>query len=52
VSKAHFLFTNLGLRHLIVLGGETGGQVVGLITRINLLREYIEERMGYSIKYD
>jgi len=52
VSKAHFLFTSLGLRHLIVLGGEGGGKVVGIITRINLLKEYIEERTGYLIEYD
>jgi len=44
VSKAHLIFTALGLRHLIVLGGPTGGQVVGILTRINFLREYIEER--------
>lgn len=50
VSKAHFLFTSLGLRHLIVLGGETGGVVVGLITRINLLKGSIEERTGYEIE--
>ena len=52
VSKAHFLFTSLGLRHLIVLGGESGGQVVGIITRINLLRESIADRSGYEIDYD
>ena len=52
VSKAHFLFTSLGLRHLIVLGGESGGRVVGVITRINLLKESIEERTGYIIDCD
>jgi hypothetical protein len=50
VSKAHFLFTALGLRHLIVLGGETGGSVVGIITRINLLKGSVEGRTGYSIE--
>lgn len=50
VSKAHFLFTALGLRHLIVLGGDSGGSVVGIITRINLLKFSIEDRTGYSIK--
>ena len=50
VSKAHFLFTALGLRHLIVLGGDSGGSVVGIITRINLLKFSIENRTGYSIK--
>jgi hypothetical protein len=41
VSKAHFLFTALGLRHLIVLGGSSGG----IVTRINLLPEFIQERI-------
>jgi CBS domain-containing protein len=50
VSKAHFLFTALGLRHLIVLGGDTGGSVVGIITRINLLKSCIESRTGYTIQ--
>jgi CBS domain-containing protein len=50
VSKAHFLFTALGLRHLIVLGGDSGGAVVGIITRINLLKFSIEDRTGYSIQ--
>lgn len=49
VSKAHYLFTALGLRHLIVLGGETGGAVVGLLTRVNLLKGSIEERTGCDI---
>ena len=59
VSKAHYLFTALGLRHLIVLGHADdkdsfgnkstrsgGGKVVGVITRINLLKEYIQEKTG------
>ena len=56
VSKAHYLFTALGLRHLIVLGNRSarssgrgsygGGKVVGVITRINLLKEYIQEKSG------
>jgi chloride channel 7 len=50
LSKAHFLFTALGLRHLIVLGGESGGSVVGIITRINLLKNSVEDRTGYSIQ--
>ena len=36
VGKAHFAFVRLGLRHLIVLG--VGGRVVGILTRINLLK--------------
>lgn len=47
VSKAYHLFTVLGLRHLIVLGGESGGMVVGILTRINFLKEYIEQRTGW-----
>jgi len=44
VSKAYRMFTNLGLRHLVVLGGESGGEVVGILTRVNFLKEYIQER--------
>jgi hypothetical protein len=46
VSNAYLLFTSLGLRHLVVLGGITGGEVVGVLTRENLLPEYIEARTG------
>jgi H+/Cl- antiporter ClcA len=46
VSKALRLFTALGLRHLIVLGGETGGSVVGIVTRANLLASHIEALYG------
>ncbi|CAB9516755.1 Putative chloride channel-like protein CLC-g [Seminavis robusta] len=46
VSKAYQLFTSLGLRYLVVLGGETGGEVVGVLSRANLLPEYIKERTG------
>jgi CBS domain-containing protein len=49
VSKAYYLFTALGLRHLIVLGGESGGEVAGILTRINFLEEFIEERTGYRM---
>ena len=35
VSKAYKMFTDLGLRHLVVLGGSSGGEVVGILTRIN-----------------
>ena len=39
VSMAHHFFTALGLRHLIVYGNETGGEVVGVLTRVmNLLK--------------
>jgi CBS domain-containing protein len=50
LSKAHFLFTALGLRHLIVLGGDSGGTVVGIVTRINLLKSSVEDRTGYTIQ--
>ena len=43
VSKALSMFTKLGLRHLVVVGGSGGSQVVGMITRINLLRQYIKD---------
>eukprot|EP00522_Entomoneis_paludosa_P007011 CAMPEP_0172443238 /NCGR_PEP_ID=MMETSP1065-20121228/3532_1 /TAXON_ID=265537 /ORGANISM="Amphiprora paludosa, Strain CCMP125" /LENGTH=1034 /DNA_ID=CAMNT_0013193407 /DNA_START=12 /DNA_END=3116 /DNA_ORIENTATION=+ len=46
VSKAYQMFTELGLRHLVVLGGESGGEVVGVLTRINFLTKFIEERTG------
>jgi H+/Cl- antiporter ClcA len=46
VSKAHHLFTALGLRHLIVLGAQSGGEVVGILTRINLLKGSMQERTG------
>jgi len=46
VSKAYTLFVSLGLRHLTVLGGPTGGSVVGVVTRQNLLPKYIQERTG------
>lgn len=48
VSKAHRMFTYLGLRHIVVVGGESGGEVVGLLTRANLLPEYIKERTGFG----
>jgi len=43
------LFTELGLRHLVVIGGEGGGEVVGLLTRINFLSSFIEERTGCKL---
>ena len=45
VSKAMRLFAALGLRHLVVLGGETGGSVVGVVTRANLLSSHIDESL-------
>lgn len=49
VSKAYAMFTSLGLRHLIVLGGNTGGRVVGVVTRSNLSQEFMQERSGYEM---
>eukprot|EP00977_Amphora_coffeiformis_P014523 scaffold4079_cov167-Amphora_coffeaeformis.AAC.19 len=49
VSKAHFLFTSMGLRHLVVLGAETGGAVVGVLSRANFLRAHIQERTGLDM---
>ena len=46
VSKAYNLFTMMGLRHLIVLGGESGGEVVGVLSRANFLPDYIKDRTG------
>eukprot|EP00934_Nitzschia_sp_Nitz4_P004113 Nitzschia sp. Nitz4//scaffold475_size5561//117//2954//NITZ4_009215-RA/size5561-processed-gene-0.5-mRNA-1//-1//CDS//3329552711//4103//frame0 len=48
VSKARLLFTNLGLRHVVVLGGPSGGEVVGMFTRANLMPSYIEAKTGVS----
>jgi hypothetical protein len=30
----------------VVLGGKRGGTVVGVVTRINLLKDFIQERTG------
>ena len=46
VSTVKKMFTALGLRHLVVLGGETGGSVVGVVTRANLLAANIESLCG------
>lgn len=46
VSKAHYIFTALGLRHLVVLGG--GGRVVGILTRMNMIKDSIRERTGVA----
>jgi len=46
VSKAYSLFTMLGLRHLIVLGGDSGGEVVGVLARVDLVPSNIKERLA------
>ena len=44
LSKAYTLFSALGLRFLVVLGNN--GQVVGIISRSNLMPEFMEHRTG------
>ena len=50
VSRALAMFTKLGLRHLVVLGGDTGGSVVGIVTRANLLPAHIESFYGVPLE--
>ena len=50
VSKAYEMFTALGLRHLVVLGGEGGGEVKGILTRSNFNLEFMENRTGCEMK--
>jgi CBS-domain-containing membrane protein len=49
LSKAHSLFTGLGLRHLPVLGRD--GSVVGIVARSNLNPEYMEGRTGLDMHH-
>jgi hypothetical protein len=44
LSKAYMLFTKLGLRWIVVTGANTGGKVVGIVTRKNLLPGHIQSR--------
>ena len=46
LSSARLLFTKLGLRHVVVLGGKSGGEVVGIFTRANLMPAHIEAQTG------
>jgi hypothetical protein len=48
LSKAYKLFTNLGLRWIIVVGGKSGGEVVGVLNRSTFLDVHIERRTGAS----
>ncbi|CAJ1951978.1 unnamed protein product [Cylindrotheca closterium] len=41
LSKAYTLFTELGLRWIVVTGSYSGGKVVGILTRHNLLPSHI-----------
>jgi CBS domain-containing protein len=47
LTKAYEIFTALGLRTLPVLG--KSGVVVGIVTRSNLLPEYMEDRTGLQM---
>lgn len=47
LSKAYSLFTQMGLRHLPVLGKD--GTVAGIVTRSNLNPSYMEKRTGLDM---
>jgi CBS domain-containing protein len=49
VSKAYQLFTKLGLRWIVVVGGESGGEVVGILTRATLLNSHICHQTGIDM---
>jgi CBS-domain-containing membrane protein len=49
LSKAYSLFTQMGLRHLPVLGKD--GTVVGIVTRSNLNTSYMERRTGLEMHH-
>lgn len=44
LSKAYMLFTKLGLRWIVVTGSSSGGKVVGILTRKNLLPAEIQAK--------
>ena len=46
ISKARNLFTGLGLRHVVVMGGPSGGDVVGVLTRASFLDDFIRQKTG------
>jgi CBS domain-containing protein len=49
VSKAYRMFTKLGLRWIVVVGGESGGEVVGILTRATLLNTHIYNQTGIDM---
>jgi CBS domain-containing protein len=49
VSKAYRLFAKLGLRWIVVIGGDTGGEVTGMLTRKNLLDSHIYTETGIDM---
>jgi len=48
LSKAYNLFTLLGLRWIVVVGGIDGG-VVGMLTRESFLDSHVKERTGFHV---
>lgn len=46
LSKAYSLFTLLGLRWIVVVGGIDNGTVVGLLTRESFLESYLKLKTG------
>ena len=50
LSKAYTLFTLLGLRWIVVVGGPDGGTVVGLLTRESFLESYLKFKTGIDAK--
>eukprot|EP00980_Cylindrotheca_fusiformis_P031071 scaffold25794_cov132-Cylindrotheca_fusiformis.AAC.1 len=42
LSKAYTMFTKLGLRWIVVTGSNSGGKVVGILTRHNLLPAHVQ----------
>ena len=50
LSKAYNLFTLLGLRWIVVVGGTDGGTVVGLLTRESFSDSNLKARTGVDAK--
>lgn len=50
LSKAYSLFTLLGLRWIVVVGGKDGGTVVGMLTRESFLDSYLKLKTGMDTK--
>ena len=50
LSKAYSLFTLLGLRWIVVVGGIDSGTVVGILTRESFLESYLKLKTGVDPK--
>jgi len=50
LSKAYNLFTLLGLRWIVVVGGVNGGAVVGLLTRESFVESYLKMKTGLDAR--